>query len=219
MLYSNAYCTNTSYGDEFAGWHVLFDGRDDTFFHSEYSNVDSSDGLDHYLRVDLGEGNEIEKFSFTYTTRKNNSVNSPTRIVVEGSNVADGEYAEIAVLTGLPTKNSTYESDILGNGNRYRFIRFMVTETNYNQKVYNHPFFYISEFGMTRFVEVVSMPETMPANDITIEGTLIPITNIDDIESELEKQEIYNLRGERIINVDRLDRGIYIINGKKVFVK
>ena len=41
----------------------------------------------------------------------------------------------------------------------------------------------------------------------------------DDIESELEKQEIYNLRGERIINVDRLDRGIYIINGKKVFVK
>ena len=219
MLYSNAYCTNTSFGDEFAGWHVLFDGRDDTFFHSEYSNVDSSDGLDHYLRVDLGEGNEIEKFSFTYTTRKDNNVNSPTRIVVEGSNVADGEYAEIAVLTGLPTKNSTYESGILGNGNRYRFIRFMVTETNYNQKVYNHPFFYISEFGMTRLVEVVSMPETMPANDIIIEGTLIPITNIDDIESELEKQEIYNLRGERIINVDRLDRGIYIINGKKVFVK
>ena len=72
---------------------------------------------------------------------------------------------------------------------------------------------------MTRLVEVVSMPETMPANDIIIEGTLIPITNIDDIESELEKQEIYNLRGERIINVNRLDRGIYIINGKKVFVK
>ena len=170
MLYTNAYCTNTTWGDEFKGWHVLFDGNDGTFFHSEYANVESSDALDHYLRVDLGAGNEIEKFSFTYRTRKNYSINSPTKIVVEGSNIADGLYTEIAVLTGLPTNNSTYESDMLSNGNRYRFIRFRVTETSSNQKVYNHPFFYISEFGMTRYVDVMSIPEIMPAEDVVIEG-------------------------------------------------
>jgi hypothetical protein len=171
MLYTNAYCTNTTWGDEFKGWHVLFDGNDGTFFHSEYANVESSDALDHYLRVDLGAGNEIEKFSFTYRTRKNYSINSPTKIVVEGSNIADGLYTEIAVLTGLPTNNSTYESDMLSNGNRYRFIRFRVTETSSNQKVYNHPFFYISEFGMTRYVDVMSIPKIMPAEDVTIEGS------------------------------------------------
>ena len=172
MLYSNAYCTDKTYGDEFKGWHVLFDNNPATFFHSEYNaGVQSSDGLEHYIRVDLGVGNEIEKFSFTYSNRQGMSSGSPTRMVVEGSNVADGEYEEIAVLTGMPTSNSTYTSDILGNGNRYRFVRFRVTETSSNQSPSGHPFFYISEFGMTRYVEAVSIPVVMPAEDVVIEGT------------------------------------------------
>ena len=171
MLYTNAYCTDTTWGDEFNGWYVLFDGDDGTFFHSEYaSNKTSVDGLHHYLRVDLGAGNEIEKFSFTYATRRGTIDGSPTKIVVEGSNVADGGYEEIAVLTGMPTSNSTYSSDTLGNGNSYRYIRFRVTETRSNSSPSGHPFFYISEFGMTRYVDATSIPEIMPARDVVIEG-------------------------------------------------
>ena len=45
MLYSNAPCTNTQYGDQFTSWDVLFDDDYTTFFHSEYSEgVDSEDG-------------------------------------------------------------------------------------------------------------------------------------------------------------------------------
>lgn len=277
MLYSNAYCTNTSYGDQFKGWHVLFDGRSDTFFHSEYSNKESSDGLDHYWRVDLGVGNEIDEFSFTYTTRNSNSnINSPTRIVVEGSNVADDNYDEIAVLTGLPTTNSTvYNSDILGNGNKYRYIRFRVTRTAKNQSVYGHPFFFISEFGMTKHVKLVevpdvmpekdltlnalftlnsytitylvdgeeyatvmveygskielpedecvcwdmeTVPETMPAKDIVITGTRVP-TVIGGVDAEIKEAVIYNLNGLRVLDTDNLERGVYIINGKKVWLE
>ena len=173
MLYSNAYCTDKTYGDEFKGWHVLFDNNPATFFHSEYNpNVkESSDGLEHYIRIDLGTGNEVEKFSFTYSNRQGTSTGSPTKIVVEGCNEANGVYAEIATLAGLPTYNSTYSSDTLGNGNKYRFIRLRVTETSSNQSPCGHPFFYISELGLTKYVERLSIPNVMPAEDVVINGT------------------------------------------------
>ena len=150
MLYSNALCTNTEYGDEFKGWHVLFDGDANTFFHSEYSeDVNSTDGLDHYLRVDMGEGKAISKFTFTFTTRGDQYYHSPSTIVVEGSNTADGEYEEIALVTGLPREQgAVYESEILGNGKAYRYIRYRVVETFLNKLVCGHPYFHIAEFGM-----------------------------------------------------------------------
>ena len=305
MLYSNAYCTMG--GDRFVGWHVLFDNDMSTYFHSEYaSDKTSTDGLDHYLRVDLGDGNEIENFSFTYTNRHDNDSGAPTEIVVEGSNVADGEYTEIAVLADMSTSNSTvggsatlsfadkaqrtvfnanqqvwvqngvvlknnksaslsavadyakpvrfyayseviveyelgnitqivfdcssssyattlsksigttattsvssdkvivtldgtsnsftiakltaqvrldaitvtcatqecttYKSDILGNGDKYRYIRFRVTKTVSNSSPSGHPHFCISEFGMTEYVEATSIPKKMPAKDLIVEG-------------------------------------------------
>ena len=156
MLYSNAPCTNTQWGDQFTGWTVLFDNDDESIFHSEYGTKTSVDGLDHYLRVDMGEGNELTTFKFTFTTRdKNCDVNSPTTIVVEGSNEANGTYTEIKTITGIPQQNSyKYESEVLGNAsNAYRYIRFRVTATGSNQTDGGgKKFFFISEFGMSRAI-------------------------------------------------------------------
>ena len=153
MLYSNAPCKVTTWGDDFKGWHVLFDNDPSTFFHSDYSGDPSVDGLDHYWRVDMGEGNSVSLFTFTFTTRSSNcDVNSPTTIVVEGSNEADGEYTEIATLTGLPTTNSTvYTSETLGSEDvEYRYIRYRVTATKSMQTQGGKVFFFIAEFGMTK---------------------------------------------------------------------
>ena len=153
MLYSNAPCKVTDWGDQFVGWHVLFDNEASTFFHSDYSGDPSVDGLDHYLRVDMGEGNSVSLFTFTFTTRNTNcTVNSPTTIVVEGSNEANGTYTEIATLSGLPTTNSTvYTSGVLGNENvAYRYIRYRVTQTASNQTKGGKVFFFIAEFGMSK---------------------------------------------------------------------
>lgn len=156
-LYSNAPCTNTQWGDQFEGhWEYLFDNNTETIFHSEYGSKTSVDGLEHYIRVDMGEAKTVESFIFSFKTRfKNCEVNSPTEIVVEGSNVADGEYEQIAVLTGLPTTNSTdYTSGVLTNGNAYRFIRYRVTKTASMQKDgAGKVFFFIAEFGMSEVVE------------------------------------------------------------------
>ena len=152
MLYSNAPCTNTQYGDQFTSWDVLFDDDYNTFFHSEYSEgVDSEDGEHHYLRVDMGEGNAVSQFTFSYAMRGDQfPYHTPTEIIVEGSNEADGEYEVIAVLTDLatPPYDIDYTSDVLGNGKAYRYIRYRVTRTRQNSLICGHPYFYISEFGM-----------------------------------------------------------------------
>ena len=179
MLYTNAPCTNAQYGDQFTSWNVLFDGDANTFFHSEYGNKQTPDALDHYIRVDMGEGKEIGEFKFTYTTRYDKGGNvmgvSPKTIVVEGSNSANGNYTVIATLNNLSNAGShTYTSDILGNADtKYRYIRYRVTENHSGQKDNNHPYFAISEFGMERidYVYDTTLPQTMPAKDIVIVGT------------------------------------------------
>ena len=205
MLYTNAPCTNTSGGDQFVGWHVLFDGDANTIFHSEYSEIESADGLDHYLRVDLGEGNELSFFSFTYTTRGNNTASTPTEIIVEGANEEDGTYTTIAVLDSLPLGcGESYFSDELGNGIAYRYIRFRVTETNYNYKVCGHPYFYFAEFGMTRYAIKVhdDVMETlvMPDRDVTFVG-----------DFSINKYLVTFKIGDEMIAADSLEYGATIV--------
>ena len=163
MLYCNAPCTNTSWGDQFEGhWEYLFDDNPATILHSEYGGATSADGLDHYIRVDMGENNTIGALQFTIGTRdKNCTVNSPTTIVVEGCNKENGTYEEIKTITGIPQQNSyTYTSAILSNGNAYRYIRFRVTATGSNQtEGGGKVFFFIAEFGMSSAEEVFSVKE------------------------------------------------------------
>lgn len=199
MLYTNAKCTNTSYGDEFKGWHVLFDNNSNTFFHSEYSNVESKDGLDHYLRVDLGENNELSKFAFTYTLRgtiPQNGNYSPKVIVVEGSNIKDGNYVEIKTLSQLPSiGGEIYESPILSSGVAYRYIRFRVTETFTNVKVKGHPYFFMAEFGMTGYKqelsEEVNTGTVIPNKDVVLVGsyTINSYSLTYQVDGEVYKKE------------------------------
>ena len=191
MLYSNAPCTNTTYNDQFVSWDVLFDNNAKTIFHSEYGNKQTVDGLDHYIRVDMGEGNRVGSFEFTYMTREGNDRVSPKTIVVEGSNEAFGEYTEIATLTNLPgAASTTYNSDVLGDDNiKYRYIRYRVTETSAGDMDNGHPFFAISEFGMSRVYNDV--PTTMPDFGFTLEGSYIP--NAISSISELKNNVIYHV--------------------------
>ena len=65
----------------------------------------------------------------------------------------------------------------------------------------------------------INVPVTMPANDVIVEGYYIAETAIGQIDLDLEKNEVYNLQGSRITDIDELKNGIYIVNGKKILVK
>ena len=148
---TNARCRING-ADQFNRWDVLFDGKTNTYFHSDYSPKGSDDGLDHWLQVDLGEGNELQSISFSYTTRASDPAHAPRNIKVFASN--DGEqWTTIAtILTGLPSAiNSVYQSDPIQAAAPSRYFRFMVTATYSNQLTNDgHPYFVMSEFGVNK---------------------------------------------------------------------
>ena len=67
------------------------------------------------------------------------------------------------------------------------------------------------------------IPETMPAEDIVITGHFTSedgeTTSAKLITDNKNDIVIYNIKGERILNTENLERGLYIINGKTVYVK
>lgn len=163
-LYCNAPGGSNDYDTDKAGVAALIDLVDgqpnlSTFIHTTYSGDDYDDNLDHYLRVDAGEGKSILAFKFNYNCRQGYGNNSPKVILIEGTNDLKEEFEEITTLSDLPTdNNASYESALISNGKPYRYIRFMVKETGNDN---SHPFFSMSHFGMTSCIDA-SISEDYP---------------------------------------------------------
>ncbi len=158
-LYCNAEGKDNG-GDDDNGVAALVgdNATNDEHLHTAYKGS-TDDDLDHYLRLDMGENKVMVSFKFSYTGRKSGNNNDPTEMRIEGSNDLEN-FELITKLTGLPTSTTptTYESEVLGNGKAYRYIRFMVTATNNNAKYNGHPFFVLSRFAVTacKTIEVKS---------------------------------------------------------------
>ena len=154
---------STDYSPASEGYWLL-DGDDRTFLHTNWDTNKNTadDNLDHYIRVYSAEA--LDKFTFTYTTRWNQTgdiwVGNPTVIEVEGSNEANGTYNTIATLSSeLPiqknkTKAQVYTSDLLNPPTPYKYIRFRVTATEQNNSAHGHKWFYLSEFGFSKVLDV-----------------------------------------------------------------
>ena len=67
--------------------------------------------------------------------------------------------------------------------------------------------------------ETEDLPETMPAENLIIIGTSTLDTAIKGIHEVHSDYIIYTLDGHRVLDIENLRNGFYIINGKKVFVK
>ena len=166
MLYCNAdNSTNGSAGDnDKRGVAALLDGDLATHLHTTYGGNAQDDDLDHYIRVDLGESSAVTAFKFNYRGRSSNSNNDPTKMTIQACATTDGDWVTIEELTGLPTDGDAveYNSELIEMSKPYRYVRFMVTETENNAyTTYNsiqHKFFVMSEFGFESYptVEVKS---------------------------------------------------------------
>ena len=117
----------------------LIDGDVNTFFHSRWSDG----GVEpvHWLQIDLEE--EIQNFSFNYTTRTNfdSGLDYPDAIEVQGSNNGDS-FETIAVFNkDLPHTNATsWESGTIYAEKAYKHLRFVVTA--------KRTYFHMSEFQL-----------------------------------------------------------------------
>lgn len=150
----NYYCNATYTGnntDKFTSYSVLCDGNSATFLHTDYSA--NAPAEDHYIRMDVGSGNEVEFFNINYTTRKSGNVCAPSKIKIWGSN-DDSNWTLLKTITSdLPTTNdSTFVSAAIGNSTAYRYIKMSVQETNTGQQANSHYFFVLSEMGMSKAI-------------------------------------------------------------------
>ena len=105
---------------------IIGNTNSDNFFHTNWHG--DSEPI-HYIEIDLGEGNGVKDFSFSYTTRAAVQNDYPDAIQVVGSNVKNGEYTQIANITsGLPqTGRTAYKSQEFHSAEAYRYIRFNVS--------------------------------------------------------------------------------------------
>ena len=132
---------------------VVENANSSTYFHTDYDGDDSSDGLDHYIQVKLGE--KVKAFQFTYTNRHNTEKNYATKMTIWGS--TDGTtFEEITRIEGLPAQASAvYTSKQINATKEYTYLRFMVTESTSDKKG-GHYFFHMAEFDLT----IIGDPET-----------------------------------------------------------
>ena len=155
-LYCNAVESHSPWESDQLGVIALLDEDTTNHLHTMYSNYDSEDGLDHYLRVDLGDGGATEYIEFGYKRRVNNNSLLPKSIVVEACNsLENDEWTAIATLTNLPDGDDEKKTGALGNGDAYRYWRFMVTETHGNGKSKGHPYFALRDFNVYKCTDVV----------------------------------------------------------------
>ncbi len=127
----------------------LVDGNNNTFFHSDYSGSNSSDGLDHSINIKLGEAKATKLFEFSYVTRHNAETNYPTAMTVYGSTNGT-DYEMITSFTGLPaSQTATYGPVLIECSKEYTYLRFMVTENSSDTDKGGHPFFHMAEFDLT----------------------------------------------------------------------
>ena len=154
--YCNARCLKTQW-DIFSSYDVLCDGKTDTYLHTDYSGDDSEDGLDHYIRIDVGESNSVKMFKFNYTNRTYDYHICPTEIKIEGSNDLENWYViEESWTKDLPTgSGATYASPMMGTGMSYRYIRLMVKKINTanapaGPEGNKHVYFAMAELGISK---------------------------------------------------------------------
>ena len=137
------------------GVDKLLDSNINSYFHSQWNNSTApTDGWGHHITVDLGADADLTSFKFKYTTRnESNLSNYPKTIEVYGSN-DNTNYTMLQVVSGLKTGAGVdNEAVVMGDGNVYRYLRFLVTDAANSNSGTNtgsdgKVFFHMSEFSL-----------------------------------------------------------------------
>ena len=117
----------------------LIDGDNSTFMHSNWHSVSETND---WLDIDLGAGNELQKFQFSEVSRSGAANDFPASILIQGSNDSF-EYTDITTVSGLPQSGGVaWTSDVVEADQAYRYLRFVVTTGT------NRIYFHMAEFSL-----------------------------------------------------------------------
>lgn len=189
---ASCYSSNRKQSNE-GSYEALIDGSYSSYFHSSWSTAsqDITDGVKHYLQVNLAEA--VGGFRFYYRRRMQNNNDRPIDMTVQGS--TDGEeYVDIVTITsGLPTDEGVmgYMSDVINGGN-YTSLRFVVNKTSSTDSDPNYRcFFTFSEFyvlqsneSVSEMAEIVNLLNNTTSDETSLASIASRMKTIDEQVSE-----------------------------------
>lgn len=225
------YYTSNAKDPEEGSYEALLDNDYTTFFHSSW-HASMDPGEDHYLEAEMT--GFVDEFYFYFKKRSQNNNNRPTKIVVSASKNGT-DYVEVATIEeGLPTEEGVifYQSEDFKLDGAYKYIRFTVPSTNNGATTGEHVFFTFSEFyilkpsdlitAASEYYGIASYKDLTPSDVEAIEALDKQIKSIGDgingvnAGFNFDDNAVYDLSGRK---VQKAQKGIYIVNGKKVMVK
>ena len=221
------------------GLDVLLDGNGSTFFHTDYANGNVTPGL-HYLDVTSVSGTAFEKEIQIYVKRRTDGVaDHPSEFTITGTNDAS-TFTPVAV---VEVPNATAGADAncsftIPEGLSYTQLRFAVTKTPLMRGYWHMAEFQLYPRSLDpeckNALHSDAYNKVMQAIDDAKNVTEPATTDISGLQNAFDEyiaivdnataiaeiardtdapQAIYDLQGRR---VNAVQKGIYIINGKKV---
>ena len=218
---------------------ALIDGNASTFYHTDYSNGSVAMGS-HYLDVTSVSGTAFEKeIQINVTRRNGGGADHPSEFTITGSN--DGSsFSDVAVVE-VPNATAGAEASCtfeIPSGVTYTQLRFNVTKTPLMRGYWHMAEFQLYPISLdptcknavneedynqlktaVNDAKTVSEPTEEYINNLqTVYYAYLLAINgesgINEIKTNTNTSSaIYDLQGRR---VNATQRGIYIINGKKV---
>ena len=156
---SNAKYTGGPNSDTFTSWNVLLDDDPNTYFHSDYSNKNTPDLLDHYIQITAPGDDTFRFVTLSYLTRGQDT--QSTRIsefTVTASTDKQTWSTVYHVNSGLSTAPSTWNTTPeIAVPKGTRAVRFMVNRSGGTAG--GHAFFAIAGLKLdNRSGEVICVP-------------------------------------------------------------
>lgn len=205
VIYSNAPYTKLNNNDCFKSWSVLFDTKAsgepniDTYFHSDYSGDNSADGLDHYIRFYVPNGDEsFRHFKFSYTTRNIANTGTNPRAYRIDTSIDGNTWIAVYTKSGASTGQGVTETTSEINAPKgTKYIRFMVTQSGGSAG--GHPYFVISDAHIyNRTDEITCIPNNNMYPNLT------PATMKNAALKRNDGDEAYHLPSTTIAELQKL---------------
>ena len=144
------WCSNPhdSGNDAAGGVAALLDENDDTYLHTDYTNVSSTND---FLQVELGSGNGLNQFKIAGKHRKNAGSDIPKKIEILGSTDKNAWEVIETVYNITQNAGAAWESQVITATKKYPYLKFVVT-TGTNRK-----FFHMAKFDLFKLTSSATL--------------------------------------------------------------
>ncbi len=154
------WCSNPhdSGNDAAGGVAALLDENDDTYLHTDYTNVSATND---FLQVELGKGNGLNHIKIAGKHRKNVGNDKPKKIEILGSPDKNAWEVIATVDNITQTAGAAWESQDITATMKYPYLKFVVTTGT------NRIYFHMAKFDLFKLTSSATLHKHFVGTGLT----------------------------------------------------